>query len=67
MSKNRTDKSTESGQVYVAHAAEYRIIRHDLVRVLVLNALYLIGILALFYTNAQSHYLERWFSRLLHF
>lgn len=47
-------------------AEEYTVIRTDLIRVLLLNILYLAGILALYFTNAQSHYLERWFSTVFH-
>ena len=54
-------------QVSQEHAAEYRIIRHDLIKVIVLNALYLAGMLALYYSNKQSGYLEQWFSRVFKF
>jgi len=50
-----------------AHAEEYAIIKHDLVRVVLLNILYLAGVLALYYSNSQTHYLENWFSKILHF
>jgi hypothetical protein len=43
-----------------AHAAEYRLIKHDLWKVIGLNTLYLILVLAVYFTNAKSHYLERW-------
>ncbi len=49
------------------HAEEYKIIKHDLVRVLLLNLAYLSGILALYYANRNSLFLERWFSRLFNF
>lgn len=49
------------------HAEEYKIIKHDLVRVLLLNLAYLGGILALYYANRNSLFLERWFSRLFNF
>ncbi len=51
---------TEAGLV-----DEYRIIRSDLIRVIFVNALFLSGLLALYYTNQQSHYLERWFSGII--
>lgn len=54
-----------SGSVPIAE--EYRIIRSDLITVLALNALYLAGVLVLYYTNQHSHYLERWFTSIFHF
>ncbi len=50
-----------------SHDGEYGIIQHDLIKVLILNALYLAGVLALYFTNQKSHYLEAWFSKVLHF
>jgi len=71
MSKNRINRGNHqensSGyqhNSYSAHAAEYRIIRSDLIRLIVLNVIYLGAILALYYTNNQHHYLERWFEKL---
>lgn len=49
------------------HAAEYRIIKMDLVKVIILNAAYLAVILALYYSNQKSHFLDNWFARILHF
>lgn len=46
--------------------SEYRVIGKDLVRVIILNVVYLIGLLAVYYTNQQQHYLEHAFSRLFH-
>ena len=50
-----------------AHAAEYRVIKHDLIKVAILNAVFLAAVLTLYYTNLNSHYLERWFGQALHF
>lgn len=50
-----------------AHAAEYRIIKHDLWKVLYLNAAYLILVFALYFTNSKTHYLEHWFGKLFKF
>lgn len=47
--------------------SEYRIIKHDLIRVVIVNIIFLGGVLALYYTNMNSHYLERWFSGLVKF
>lgn len=50
-----------------AHAEEYRIIKHDLLRVVILNALFLAAVLVIYYTNLHSQYLERFFAKILHF
>jgi hypothetical protein len=50
-----------------AQVAEYRIIKHDLLRVVILNALFLAAVLTLYYTNLHSQYLERFFGKILHF
>jgi hypothetical protein len=49
------------------HAAEYKIIKHDLIRVVYLNVLYLAGVLVLYFTNAKSHFLERWLAQVFQF
>ena len=46
---------------------EYAIIRKDLQRVLFLNLLYLIIILAVFFTNQKTQYLQHFFGKLFHF
>ena len=46
-------------------AAEHIIIKHDLLKVIVLNVIYLAGLLALFFANQKSHFLETWFTRLM--
>jgi len=48
-------------------AAEYKIIRSDLIRVIVVNVIFLAAVLTLYYTNLHSGYLERWFDKILHF
>ena len=60
-------KESVSGESrYVSHEAEYRVIKSDLSRVFVMNVLYLGILLAIYFTNNQSHYLERWFEKVLH-
>lgn len=51
----------------LSHEVEYRIIRKDLIKVLVLNAVYLALILALYFSDRKTHYLEHWFGKILHF
>jgi hypothetical protein len=46
------------------HAAEYRIIRNDLIRVAVVNLIFLAAVLIVYFTNRQSNYLEQIYSRL---
>ncbi len=50
-----------------AHQGEYRIIKHDLIKVVILNLIYLAAVLGLYFSNQESHYLETWFSKVLHF
>ncbi len=57
----------KTSNAYLNHAAEYRVIKHDLLRVLALNVIYLAGVLVIYYTNLQTHYLENWFDKILHF
>ncbi len=47
-----------------SHAAEYRGIRNDLIRVVVLNVIFLAAVLAVYYTDRNSHYLEQIYNRL---
>ncbi len=49
------------------HTTEYRIIKHDLIKVLILNIIYLAGVMVLYYTNSKTHYLEQWFQKILRF
>jgi hypothetical protein len=49
------------------NGAEFNIIKHDLFRVVILNAIYLAGVLTLYFTNTKSHYLEKFLGHLLHF
>ena len=73
MSKKHKKHGMQSGyqpqpaQGGLTHEADYRIIRFDLVKVLVLNLVYLGVILGLYFANRQSGVLDRWFARLLHF
>jgi hypothetical protein len=46
---------------------EYRIIKGDLLKVLVINVLFLAGVLILYFTNVKTHYLETWFDKIIRF
>ena len=53
-----------SGGAASQHAAEYRIIRADMIRLVALNFIILAAVLVVFYTNRSSGYLERLFEQL---
>lgn len=63
----RSDYQMPQAAAGMSHEAEYRIIKFDLVKVIILNAVYLAIILSLYYGNLHSHFLDNWFARLLHF
>lgn len=46
---------------------EYKIIKKDLIRVAILNIVFLAIVLTVYYTNQDSQYLSKWFSNLVHF
>ena len=51
----------------MSHEAEYRIIKHDLIKVLVLNVVYFALIIGLYVANQKIQFLDTMFSKLLHF
>lgn len=53
-----------TANISASHAAEYRGIRNDLIRVVVLNVIILAAVLAIYFTDQKSHYLEQIYSRL---
>lgn len=65
--KNFYQQAAATNSPGAAHAAEYRIIKHDLFKVLILNVIYLAAVLAVYFTNSKSHYLEHWFGKVFHF
>ena len=68
--KNRQHQTAVTAAVATAglsHQAEYRVIKLDLIKVLILNAVYLAAILALYYGNRQTGVLDNWFAKILHF
>ncbi len=52
--------------VGLSHDMEYKIIRTDLLKVLVLNVIFLAAVLTVYYTNQQQHYLEQLFNKYVH-
>lgn len=67
--KKHHNSGFSSGQPtnFAEHAQEYKIIQKDLVRLVILNTLFLAAILAVYYTNNTSHYLEKIFAPFLNF
>ena len=51
----------------IDHGAEYRIIKFALIKVIILNVVYLAVIIGLYMANRQSGFLDKWFAKLLHF
>jgi hypothetical protein len=66
MSKNKKNSGSLNSAAAL-HTGEYSIIKHDLLKVVLLNAVYLAGILAIYFTDQKTHYLEKWFSKIFHF
>lgn len=64
--KKHRQESAENHSTHGADAAEYKIIGHDLARVVILNVIYLAAILVVYYTNHSAHYLENAFAKILH-
>ena len=67
MSKNGKSQPAQNSLTGPGQAAEYSIIKADLIKVLVLNFFYLIIFLVLYFSNQKSHFLDIWFSKMLHF
>ena len=69
--KNKKQHSSDTtgavNQALASHNTEYRIISKDLLRVAILNIAFLVGLLALYYTNKDKQYLEKFFEQIFHF
>jgi hypothetical protein len=59
--------ASSSASSGLSHTGEYQIIKHDLIKVVVLNLVYLAVLLALFFGNQHTHFVDNWFAKLLHF
>lgn len=64
---NNSMGNTVGHSSHLTHEAEYKIIKNDLYKVLALNVVYLVAIIALYYTDRNSHYLSNWFAKILNF
>ncbi len=56
-----------SGVGILSHEAEYRIIKHDLIKVLILNVVYFGFLVVLYLSNQKTHFLDTWLTKVLHF
>lgn len=54
----------KSSTAYGAHAEEYRTVRHDLIRVALVNGIFLAAVLALYYANKSNPFLTSWYEKL---
>ena len=63
--KKNSDLNNPVAQL--SHAAEYKIIRHDLIKVALLNAVYLAAVLGVYYLNRQNNIIDNWLRQALHF
>ena len=53
-----------NGDAATQHAAEYKIISKDMIRLVALNGFMLAAVIVVYYTNKSSGYLERIYSNL---
>ncbi len=65
MSNKNSFNTSKSGGA--EHATEYGLIKHDLIKVVILNIVYLAAIVALYLSNKQSGFLEKWFAKVFNF
>jgi anaerobic C4-dicarboxylate transporter len=53
---------SKDASVYSAHREEYKHISSDLIRVLIVNGIFLIGVLILYYINKTNPFLDSWYN-----
>lgn len=67
MSKKKYREQQSQGQsLGLVSTSEYAVIFSDLVRVVLLNLLYLGLIMALYYYNRNTNFLEQYVAKVLH-
>ncbi len=54
----------KSAVAYSAHEEEYRTVRSDLIRVALVNGIFLAAVLALYYVNKSNPFLADWYSKI---
>lgn len=64
MSKKHSNNEHGSS---AGEAAEYRIVKRDLVKIVILSVLFMVIILGLYYLNQQNGAVDSWFSQFLYF
>ncbi len=63
-SNNMQTSNDKQASVYNAHNEEYAMVRHDLIRVAIVNGLFLAAVLALYFVNKNNPFLEAWYQKL---
>lgn len=63
MSQKLKKNNSQNVQMF-SEAEEYTVIKHDLVRLVLLNLLYLTVVLAVYFYNQKTHFLEAWFKQV---
>jgi hypothetical protein len=57
--------SKNDNQTLVSHEAEYRQVKKDLLKVFLINCVFLAALLVIYFTNRQHHYLENIFGKVI--
>lgn len=60
-------KNNNTQNLHNTISQEHEQTKRDLVKILILNAVYLAGLLALYFTNKQTGYLDAWFAKIFRF
>ena len=56
--------SLKDSSVYAAHQDEYKNISSDLIKVVIVNGLFLVGVLVLYFINKSNPFLDSWYNWL---
>jgi hypothetical protein len=65
VSPTQTYIRPQGNDVSSVHAAEYKIITKDMIRLVALNGFMLAAVIVVYFTNKSSGYLERFFENIL--
>jgi len=66
MSKKHKNYSQDSSEAALENA-EHRLIKKDLIKVVLLNVFFLALIVGLYFYNEQSNFLDNWFRNAFYF
>ncbi len=58
--------SSRSNGAFAQHAAEYRTIRNDMIRLVILNGIMLAAVVVLYYANRSSGIVEKLYTQIFH-